>query len=400
MSINYAQVLAKKERNIRAIYIGSYIPRQCGIATFTKDLTSSINVLNPLCLAEIVAVNPPENHYDYPWEVKFRFDQNDWKTYTDAAKYINQSSAEIVCLEHEFGLFGGHYGENIVKFLKLLNKPICVTFHTVLPHPDDSLKHVVQQIAEVAETIIVMINAAADRLEQDYQIDRHKVVVIPHGVPDITFAINPPAKGKFRLKHRTVMSTFGLINEGKGLEYAISAIPEIIKTVPNLIYLVLGETHPVVKRQEGEKYRRKLNKLVKDLGIKKHVRFENRYLTLDELISYLQATDIYVTPYLNPEQITSGTLAYAVGAGLPCVSTPYIYAQEVLDENRGVLAKYRDKNSIAKAVVKLATDKNYALKIRRNAYAYGRQMTWDNVALKHLDLFTSICDKNNCEQVK
>lgn len=393
MTINYAEVLAQQERRVRVIYIGSYIPRECGIATFTKDLTTSINVLNPHCLAEIVAVNPPAIHYDYPWEVKFRFDQNDLKTYVDAAKYINQSSAELVCLQHEFGLFGGQDGELIVPFLQELNKPLVATFHTVLPNPDDHHRRIISEIAKVAEAMVVMINAAADRLVEDYGVNRNKIVVIPHGVPDITFAINPPAKGKFHLKQHKVLATFGLINQGKGIEYAIQALPEVIKAVPNLLYLVLGETHPVVRRLEGEKYRRRLQKLVRDLGLQRHVRFENRYLSLDELVAYLQATDIYVTPYLNPEQITSGTLAYAVGAGLPCISTPYIYAKEVLDKTRGILVDYRKPAAIAKAIIKLAQDKSCALKIRQNAYAYGRQMTWDNVALKHLDLFSSIVDK-------
>ncbi len=394
MTINYAQQLAKRERKVRVIYIGSYIPRECGIATFTKDLTSSINVLNPRSLAEIVAVNPPGENYTYPWEVKFRFDQEDFSTYKKVANYINQSSAELVCLQHEFGLFGGEHGEMIVPFLKLLKKPVVTTFHTVLPNPNLKHKAIMQQIASLSEAVVVMIHAAADRLENTYHIDRNKIVVIPHGVPDISFSADPEGKAELGLAKRIVLSTFGLINQGKGIEYAILALPEIVAKYPNVTYLVLGETHPVVKRFEGEKYRRKLRAMVRKLGLTKNVRFENRYLTLDELIMYLQATDFYITPYLNPDQITSGTLAYAVGAGLACISTPYIYAEELLDGYRGMLVDYKNASELAQAVIYLCEHPEETFKIRTEAYAYGRQMTWDNVALKHLDLFSSIVDRS------
>ncbi len=393
MPKSYAQNLAERERRVKAIYISSYIPRACGIATFTKDLTNSINVLNPLCLAEIIAVDPPNVRYKYPWEVKYRFDQEDWASHKNAAEYINQSSADIVCLEHEYGLFGQERGQMIVPFIQLIKKPVVVTFHTVIPIENEKFPNIIKDLAAHAEAVVVMMKGAAERLINDYGVDAYKVVVIPHGVPDMHFFTSPNGKGALGLTGRTVLSTFGLINAQKGIEYTIQALPEIIKSVPNITYLVLGETHPVVKEHDGEKYRRKLQALVRKLKLQNHVRFENRYLTLDELMAYLQASDLYITPYLYPQQITSGTLSYAVGAGLPCISTPYLYAQEVLDESRGVLVEYRDPESIAQAVIKLAKNNAYRLNIKREAYAYGRQMTWDNVALKHLDLFVSIIDR-------
>lgn len=391
MKKTFAQSLAESGRNVRVIYVSSYIPRECGIATFTKDLTSSINVLNPLYLSEIVAVDVTDPVYDYPWEVKFRFEQDNPDSYIAAAKYVNQSSTEIVMLEHEFGLYGPGSGGNIVDFLSALKKPVVTTFHTVLRQPSEEQKLIMQAVAKCSKAVVVMVNAAADRLASIYDIDRQKIVVIPHGVPDIPFTASSPLLSK-KGKNNLVLSTFGLINKSKGIEYAIRALPEIIKRIPNVRYLVLGETHPVIRRTDGEKYRQSLEKLVRQLKLAKHVHFENRFLSLDELIDYLQATDIYITPYLNPEQITSGTLAYAVGAGLPCVSTPYIYAQELLDETRGLLVNYKNPRQIARAVIKLATNDAYRDDVRQSAYQYGRQMTWDNVALKHLDLFKSVIE--------
>ncbi len=389
MKKTFAQALAESGRNVRVIYVSSYIPRECGIATFTKDLTSSINVLNPLHLSEIVAVDAPDAKHEYPWEVKYRFDQDNRQHYINAAKYINRSSTEIVMLEHEFGLYGQNSGENIIYFLNAIKKPVVTAFHTVLSQPSEEQKIIMQTIATKSEAVVVMVQAAADRLVSVYRIDPKKIVVIPHGVPDIPFTAFSPLQSN-KSKNNLVLSTFGLINKSKGIEYAIRALPEIIKYIPEVKYLVLGETHPVIRRRDGEKYRQSLEDLVRELKLQKYVRFENRFLSLDELVEYLQATDIYITPYLNPEQITSGTLAYAVGAGLPCVSTPYIYAQELLDETRGLLVNYKNPRQIARAVIKLATNHTYRDDVRQSAYQYGRQMTWDNVALKHLDLFKSV----------
>jgi glycosyltransferase involved in cell wall biosynthesis len=389
----FQEKLEEVERKIRVIYVASYIPRECGIATFTKDLTTAINILNPFCLAEITVVNEANSPREYPWEVKFKIEQDNLKTYLNAADYINQSSAQLVDIQHEFGIFGGDNGEYITSFMNALTKPIVITLHTVLPKPDQHHRMVVRKMASLSQALVVMANVARDRLVRTYGVDVHKVVVIPHGVPDITYGSTAPAKKQLKLEGKNIISTFGLINAGKGLEYAIIAMNKIVQKVPQALFLILGETHPVVARIEGERYRKKLENLVKKYKLEQHVFFENRYLTLDELILYLRATNVYLTPYLNAQQITSGTLAYAVGAGRTCVSTPYIYAKEVLSEGRGVLVNFRDSRSIAKACIELLLDHEKRKKIEKKAYLYGRNMTWPNVALKYLDLFHLVIEE-------
>lgn len=389
-----AKKLAQQERKLRVIYVGSYIPRECGIATFTKDLTTSINILNPHCLAEIMAVDEPgiENR-GYPWEVKYRIHQDDINSYISAADYINQSSAEVISIQHEFGIYGGKNGEYIIPFMERIKKPIITTFHTVLPKPDEHRLQLVKKIAKKSAVIIVMIDIAAERLVDVYQIPPEKIVVIPHGVPDIPYSNTTYPKKELGFGCRTVISTFGLINPGKGIEDAIQALPAVIKKYPDIIYLVLGATHPTLVRNYGEEYRHSLEKLVGELQLGNHVHFENRYLELDELIQYLRATDVYVTPYRDPQQITSGTLAYAVGTGRACVSTPYLYAQEVLADGRGVKVKFSDPTSISKAIVELLKNPERRRNMEKEAYLYGRSMIWANVALKHLDLFWLIAQE-------
>ncbi|MFA6423495.1 MAG: glycosyltransferase family 4 protein [Patescibacteria group bacterium] len=389
-----AQKLAELERKVRVIYVGSYIPRECGIATFTKDLTNAINMLNPENLAEIIALNEPLASRKYPWEVKYHIDQKDKKSYLKAADYINQSSCEIVNIQHEFGIFGGKDGEYILLLMDLVKKPIITTLHTVLSSPKVHMKHILKKIADKSDAMVVMIEEAAERLVKEYGVPAEKIVIIPHGVPDISFSHSTSHKKKLRLDGKTIISTFGLLSSGKGIENMILAMPEIIKKNKDAKYLLIGETHPVIRKIEGEKYRQSLEKLCKDLKIVSHVKFINRYLSLDELIKYLQATDVYVTPYLNPEQITSGTLAYAVGAGKPCVSTPYIYAEQVLAGGRGVIVPFRNPEKISEQVIELLSNREKRIKMAKSAYLYGRNMTWHNVAFKYLNLFRYII-KNN-----
>lgn len=383
-----ATQLTQQERKVRVIYIGSYIPRECGIATFTKDLTSAINVLNPNYLAEIISIDEPEGEKrEYPWEVKYRIHQHDLESYLSAADYINQSSAEVVNIQHEFGLYGGDQGDYILPFMDKIKKPIVTTFHTLLEKPGEHRLKIVQKIAAKSRVIVVMIDIAANRLKVVYRIPAQKIVVIPHGVPDIPYGPTCYHKKELGLKKHTVLSTFGLINPGKGIEYAIEALPNIIKKYPNGRYLILGQTHPMLKKAKGESYRESLKLLVKKLGLKKHVHFENRYLLLDELVQYLRATDIYITPYIEPQQISSGTLAYAVGAGRPCVSTGYLYAKEVLSRGRGIVVPFKNSEAISQAVLQLLDNPDDCRRIEKKAYLYGRTMIWSNVALKHLDLF-------------
>lgn len=389
---NISKKLAQQHQIARVIYMASYIPRKCGIATFTKDLTNAINVLNPYALAEILAVTDPAagNGYDYPWEVKYRVHQEDLNEFIAAAEYVNSSSAEIVCLQHEFGLFGGKDGEYIIEFLKRVNKRVVTTLHTVPENPTKGQKKMIGQIFKYSDAVVVMIEPVVERLVRTYKVPSRKIAVIHHGVPDIPFGGSEHFKELTGLKDKVVMSAINLIAENKGFEYVLEAIPEIIKKVPNFLFLIIGETHPTVKKKQGEKYREQLEKQVKDLNISDHVKFINRYLPLEELVDYLRATDIYITPYLDPQQIASGTLSYAVGAGKVCISTPYLYAKEVLNGNRGVLIPFRNSKAVIDAVIQVTSDRNYKKALEQEAYRYGRLMTWSAVALSYFDLFNLV----------
>jgi len=389
--------LEEKHRTVRVIYMSSYIPRKCGIATFTKDLTNAINALNPLALADILAVDDSSTlnngAYDYPWEVKYHIQQDNLEDYFRAADYVNSSSAEIVCLQHEFGLFGGKDGEYILEFLKRIKKKIITTLHTTPQKPTPNQKRIIREIFRYSDAVVVMIEPVVSRLLRVYQVPKRKIAVIHHGVPDIPFGATEHFKKLTRLRGKIVMMAINLISENKGLEYAIKAVPEIVKKYSNFQFLIIGVTHPVVKKKYGEVYRNNLKNLVKNLGLQDHVRFINRYLSLEELIDYLRAADFYVTPYLDPQQIASGTLSYAVGAGKVSISTPYLYAQEVLNENRGILVPFRDSKAISEAVLRVLGDKAYKESIEQAAYQYGRVMTWPSVALNYFDLFNLVVKK-------
>jgi polysaccharide biosynthesis protein PslF len=393
--------LAATEPRIRVIYVSTYIPRECGIATYTKDLTNAINLLNPYCLADIVAVDDKDlngTDYTYPWEVKYKIAQNNLQSWLNAASYINQSGADVVVMQHEFGIYSssaGSAGEHAVPFVEAIKKPLVVTLHTVLPNPTEIQRHNMVKIARRADAITVMVQAAVDILVKEYGIDEHKIVVIPHGVPDIGFTSPKRAQRRLGLEDTFVISGFGLISKGKGYEYAIKAMPQILEKHPKTRLFILGETHPVVMRREGDKYRRGLVKAAKDLKLGSAVKFVNRYLTLGEILDYLKATDIYITPFIGLEQITSGTLSYAVGAGKVCVSTPYRYAEEVLGSERGVLVPPKDSSALAEAIIELLDKPDRRLKLSKKAYAYGRNMIWPSVALRHLDLFEILKKKNH-----
>ena len=393
--------LAAQEPRVKAIYVGTYIPRECGIATFTKDLTNAVNLLNPTYLADIIAIDDiavaseSEPKRSYPWEVKFKINQEDLASWLAAADYINQSSAQIVNLQHEFGIYGGQRGEYVLPFMERIRKPIVITLHTVMPDPDIVLQEMVGRMAKLASAVVVMVETAAHRLVEKYQIDPEKIVVIPHGVPDVPLIDPDSRKKRFRLFGQNVITSFGLLNRGKGYEYLIKALPQVLERHPNTKLMLIGETHPVIFRQEGESYRRELEELVDDLKLSRQVTFINKYLALDQLINYLVASDIYVTPYLNLHQITSGTLAYAIGAGRACVSTPYLYAQEVFNEGRGLLIEPRDANELAEKIIYLLDKPKIRREMMQRAYAFGRGMIWSRVGLKYLELFRLVADRDD-----
>lgn len=379
-----------KRKPLKVIYVSSYIPRKCGIATFTKDLTNEINKLNPYALAEILAIDRQGDNFSYPWEVKFKINQNDLGSFLQAANYVNQSGADLVVLEHEFGLYGGRGGDYIIAFAEAVKKPLVVTFHTIIDDPGNEYGIVQKRLAECASTITVMINDSVQKLIQKYDVPKEKIAQISHGIPDLSFGATEHFKKEKKLTGKIVMGNINLLSESKGVEYSLEAVAKIVKKHPNILYLIIGQTHPVVLEEVGEKYRNFLKAKTKKLGIQKNVRFINEYLSLDELLEWLQAIEIYITPYLNPEQSSSGALAYAIGAGKSCISTPYLYAKEILSDGKGILVPFRDSKAISDAVIELLDNPEKREEMEKKAYEFGRLMTWSNVALQHLDLFQTI----------
>jgi polysaccharide biosynthesis protein PslF len=385
------QKLALDSDAKRIGYLSTYPPRECGIANFTKDLIDAISELSGL-KHSIIAINEKGAIYDYDRRVKWVIDRDDAEDYVKAAEYVNSSNIQLIIIQHEFGLYGGDYGEHIKLFLENVKKPVITTLHTVQPNFDKKAIEVLKYIAEKSEAIIVIAQAAVNMLKSQ-GIPYKKCVVIPHGCPSVDSTNNKSIKESLGLKGRLVASTFGLISSGKGIEYAIKALPEIIKKEPRIIYLIIGETHPEVRKNEGEKYRNELTKLVSDLGLEEHVRFTNRFITKRELIKFLQATDIYLTPYISPNQISSGTLIYALGAGKAVVSTPYYHAQEVLANDRGILCKFEDSPSLAAGITRLL-DESFRNEMQKKAYKYSRRFLWKNVAKKYINLIKTITEKN------
>jgi glycosyltransferase involved in cell wall biosynthesis len=380
----------RKNSPIKVAYISSYIPRRCGIATYTKDLTNAINLLNPRKLAEIVAMHSPEETASYPWEVKAQISEDVLEDYREAARLINESDVDVVSLQHEFGLYGGKGGCHILEFINNLEKPLVTTIHTVITDPTSEYAPVLRAIADKSSAIVVMMEHGAKRLHKLYNIPKRKILVIPHGVPDIPFQSSERPKLKKQLQNRIVLGNINLLSPNKGVEYALEAVAEIAKTHPEVLYMAIGQTHPKLIRKHGEEYRKHLKRIVKKLGIQKNVKFINQYLELDELVDWLKAFDFYITPYLDPEQVTSGALAYAIGTGKLCVSTPYIYAREVLAENRGMLVPFKNSEAIAYAVISLWNNKELKHDMESQAYQYGRFMTWPNVAQQYLTLFRKV----------
>lgn len=395
MMKNLEEVLLKKRKAIKVIYVSSYTPRKCGIATYTKDLTNDINQLNPYALAEILAINRQGENLSYPWEVKFKINYDDLESYIQAANYVNQSETDLVMLEHEFGLYDGKGGDHILAFTQVLKKPLIVTFHTLIEDPSSDYGIAQKRLADCALAIIVMIEDTRQKLIEKYEIPKKKIAVIPHGIPDLTYGNNEKYKKQKRLTSKIVLGNINLLSDNKGIEYSLEAIGKIVKEFPNIIYFIIGQTHPVVLQKEGEKYRHYLKKKVRELGIENNVRFINEYLPLEDLLEWLQAIDIYVTPYLNPSQSSSGSLAYAIGAGKSCISTPYLYAKEALSNDKGMLVPFKDAQAITKAILLLLKNPQKRKEIEKKAYEYGRLMTWSNVALQHLDLFEAILEPNN-----
>lgn len=380
----------KSRKPIKVIYLSTYIPQKCGIATFTKDVTSAINLINPKALAEVMAIVKENEKIDFPWEVKYKIDYNNIDSYIRAAEYVNNSCCDVVMIEHEFGIFGGFCGNYLTSFLRLVNKPKVMTCHTLIDDPNNEWGKTFKEIVKYVDGITVMTNFSANQLVKLYGINKKKITVIPHGTPNFTFDGTEVYKKKKKLSGRLILGNINLLSENKGIDYSIEAVAKIAKTYPEVLYLVIGQTHPNILKTEGEKYRNKLKRKIKNLGIQKNVKFINKYVSLEELCDWLKIIDFYITPYLDKQQSSSGALAYAVGAGKSCISTGYLYAKEILSQGRGVIVPFKDSQAIADAVIKIYKNPEKRKKIESKAYEYGRFMTWSSVALQHLDFFEDV----------
>ena len=388
----------KTRKPIKIICVSTYIPQKCGIATFTKDVTSAINLINPKALAEIMVIAKKEEEIVFPWEVKYRIEFDNKASYLEAADYINHSSCDVVLVEHEFGIFGGKCGEYLFDFLKAVEKPKVMTCHTLIEDPSNEWGKLFTQLVKYVDGLTVMTKFSARKLSELYKVEQKDIAVIPHGTPDIAYGSTSIYKKK--LEGRIVLGNINLLSEQKGIDYSIEAVAKIAKKYPEVLYLVVGQTHPNILKNEGEKYRNSLKRKIKKLGIEKNVRFINRYLSIEELVEWLKAIDIYITPYLDKQQSSSGALAYAVGAGKICISTEYLYANEILANKRGIFVPFRDSDSIAKTVINIWGNEKRKTKMQEKAYRYGRFMTWSSVALQHLDFFTEIIKKHEIKNRK
>lgn len=375
------------------VFIGTYPPRECGIATFTEDLLhSSRQFLGKFISCKIAALNmSPLDNYIYPSEVGWEINQNNKREYVNLAKEFNNNALiSGIIIEHEYGIYGGKEGENILSFIENCRKPILVTLHTVLPTPNAKMKEVTARIIKQANVIVVLTQGSRKILEDVYPFSSGKVYVIPHGIHPTEFSSTENAKKKLKLSDSTVLSTFGLLSRGKGIEYIIRALPEVIKKHPSALYLIIGETHPVVRRNEGEHYRIELANLVTKLGLKKHVKFYDQFLDLSDLIEFLKATDIYISTSINPNQAVSGTLSYALGTGRAVISTDFAQAKEIITEDIGRLVPIKDSSAVTKAISDLLRDKNKLKKMHKSAYDATRSMLWSNVAKEYSDLLTQV----------
>lgn len=387
------QFIRESMNKIEPAYVATYPPSECGIATFTKDVVTSVAKYTPFSKPTVVAVKREHEIEPYERVVRYQILKENRQSYFDAAADINRSSIDIVSVQHEYGIYGGPDGEYILDFINALERPAVATLHTVLQNPSPNQKRIIQEMGRMCEVLIVMVKTGRQILLDVYGIDPKKVTIVPHGVPNVHRVTAASVKRALGIADKSILSTFGLINRGKGIEHVIKAMPRILEKHPNVVYLVLGETHPGVRKHEGESYRNMLTETINELGLQDHVRFNNRFLKLNELVRYLCATDVYITPYLNKDQIVSGTLAYALGCGKAIVSTPYLYAEEVLADGRGVLVDFASPDSIADTVNAILSDKHQKESLEDAAYRYGRRAAWFNVAVDYLGLFHMILSR-------
>ena len=368
-------------------FIGDHLPRKCGIATFTTDLLAAVADAHPRTQCFAVSVNDVALGYDYPDVVHFEIEEQDLSSYLRAADFLNISNVDLVSLQHEFGIFGGSAGGHILALLRNLRMPVVTTMHTILNEPGGDQRRVMEELISLSSRLVVMTERGRQMLQDVYKAPPAKIDLIEHGIPDLGFVDPTYFKDQFGVEGRTVLLTFGLLSPDKGVEYVFKALPAIVAEFPEVVYIVLGATHPNELREHGEAYRVSLEMLAKKLGIDRHIIFYNSFVELDALKEFLGACDLYITPYLNEAQVTSGTLAYAFGAGKAVISTPYWHAAELLANDRGTLVPFRDSQAIAHAVISLLSDDMRRDAMRKNAYRVGRDMVWSNVAQLYMRSF-------------
>lgn len=373
-------------------FVGCCLPRPCGIATFTYDLVEAIDSVSDKSQTFfITAVNDREERYLYPDRVKVEIEVDDALDYTLAAEYLNEFCS-AVCLQHEFGIFGLPWGENVLHLVRWLRRPLVVTCHTVPIDPEPEQREIFSEIVGRADRLVVMNRRAVDFLQALYGARYSKIVHIRHGIHEVPFADTPVEKKSFGVKG-PVLLTFGLLGRNKGLEYMIDAMAEIVSERPDVTYVIAGATHPRIVEQEGESYRRSLKGRIRRLGLENNVRFIDKFIDLSDLMGYLADTDVFVAPYLNLEQMTSGALSYAAGAGKAVVATPFLHAKELLAGGRGRLVPARCSSALARHVVDLLSDKRRTDEMRRRVYGYTRQMVWPKVAREYLGVFDAVRQK-------
>ncbi|MBI4648334.1 MAG: glycosyltransferase family 4 protein [Bacteroidia bacterium] len=378
---------------MKLAYIGTYPPRECGIGTFTMNLYKSMVMNNESTKDSIegfiVAMNDHDQTFNYPEEVKQTIRQEHQRDYLEAVKFINLSGVDLCILEHEFGIYGGQNGIYILPLLHRLEIPLIVTLHTIVKTPSYNEKAVLQEICKMAHKVVVMSHTAIKFLISIYNVDKEKIIFIEHGVPDIQFN-QKKTKKEFKLENKKLLLTFGIISRNKGIETVIKALPKVIEKHPEVLYMVLGKTHPNVLRHSGEEYRNYLRRLIKSLNLGDHVFFMNEFVAQKELFKYLSASDIYITPYLNEAQITSGTLSYAIGVGSAVISTPYWHASELLADGRGRLFNFNDSDELSTIFLELLDNPEVLKNLRKKAYDYGRTITWPKSGGKYVALVKKI----------
>jgi glycosyltransferase involved in cell wall biosynthesis len=375
----------------RVAMLGNHLPRQCGIATFTTDLSDAIANARPDLDCFVLAMNDGRHQHAYPGRVRFELTDSDVGAYTRAADFLNVNAVDVISVQHEYGIFGGKAGSHLLPLLRELRMPVVTTLHTILASPDLHQRRVMDEITALSDRLVVMTAAGADLLREVHHVDASKIDVIPHGIPDIPFA---GSKSRLGVDGRPLILTFGLLSPDKGIESVIDALPAILSHYPDVVYIILGATHPHIIERHGETYRLMLEERAKRLHVDGNVIFHNRFVSQAELSQFLSATDIYITPYLNPEQITSGTLAYALGAGKAVISTPYIYARELLADGRGILVPWKDPIAIAAEIIGLLDNPERRMEMRHRAAEYGRAMLWPAVAESYLQSFDRARDEH------